>query len=152
MMAEHPGHRDENDWDEVGQFDLPSGQRVVIETRTETLSATDFSAEEDCRKEEVFRAALVLVANVLATITYSSMCLIGLHRIFAEQNSVGFKVGSGLGVLLFLWAIVICWFGKPPHIAEGDLDAQGVVRLTRIAGVIALIPVLLFAKAIVWGS
>lgn len=75
-MAEHPGHRGENDWDEVGQFDLPSGQRVVIETRTEIEAEPDVAAMLRSQSRQVMRDRLLFCVNLSASVTYISLCLV----------------------------------------------------------------------------
>lgn len=151
-MAEPPGHRDENDWDEVGQFDLPSGQRVVIETRTEIEAEPDVAAMLRSQSRQVMRDRLLFCVNLSASVTYISLCLVCLHRMFLETHSPGFKLGCGIGIPLFVWAGAICWFGTSALVTNADDGGESIVILARAAGVLAMIPALLFAKGIVWGS
>lgn len=151
-MAEHPGHSGENDWDEVGQFDLPSGQRVVIETRTEIEAEPDVAAMLRSQSRQVMRERLLFCVNLSASVTYISLCLVCLHRILLETHSVGFKLGCGIGIPLFVWAGAICWFGTSALVTNADDGGESIVILVRAAGVLAMIPALLFAKGIVWGS
>jgi hypothetical protein len=151
-MAEHPGHSGENDWDEVGQFDLPSGQRVVIETRTENEAEPDVAAMLRSQSRQVMRERVLFCVNLSASVTYLSLCLVALHRIFSETHSVGFKLGCGIGIPLFVWAAAICWFGTSALVTNADDGGESIVILARAAGVLAMIPALLFARAIVWGS
>jgi len=149
-MAEQPGHSRNDDWSEVGQFDLPSGQRVVIETRTEVEPPPDVASMLHTQSRQLMRRRLLFCTNVIATVTYGSMCLIGLHRILAETHPLGFKIGCAIGILAFAWVAAICWFGTSALITNEPDGGESLVVLARAAGVLGMIPAVLFARGIVW--
>ncbi|HQU19096.1 MAG TPA: hypothetical protein PLA92_08625 [Fimbriimonadaceae bacterium] len=146
MSDQHTRPRKSEDR-KVFEVRTADGRRLRIE---DTIEVGPPEAFEDCDEAQSVReryGPVEILRNSAASLTYLLIILVGLKRVFGEDNELGYKIAMLLGTLLFLWAIAICWFGSAAIISNQN-DEDRLAKMVRLLGIVGSIPMILVARSL----
>lgn len=123
------------------------GRRLRIEDTIEVGPPEAFEDRDEVQSHRERFGPVEILRNSAASLTYLLIILVGLKRVFGEDNELGYKIAMLLGTLLFLWAIAICWFGGAAIISIKN-DEERIAKMVRVIGVVGSVLMILIARSL----
>lgn len=123
------------------------GRRLQIEDTIEVGPPEAFEDGDDTKASRERYGPFEILRNSAASLTYLLIILVSLKRVIGDDSELGYKIAMLLGILLFLWATAICWFGGAAIVSVQN-DEERLAKIVRGIGIVGSVPMILIARSL----